>query len=161
VKKKLPLRVKLTRLGEPQLADYSLSRAKIDTPESVFDFWQALIEIQPDHESEKENLVAISLNTRLYPISWHRVAVGSNNECVAHPREIFRVAIVEAAHAIIVAHNHPSGDPSPSEADRRLTQRLAEGASLLQIRLIDHIVIGKKLSIGDQGYFSFREAGLL
>jgi len=126
----------------------------VDNPEAVFAFWGSQIAVQPDFESEKETLVTISLNTRLWPISWHRVAVGSNNECIAHPREIFRCAIVEGAYAIIVCHNHPSGHPSPSEADRRLTQRLRDAAELIQIRLIDHIIVG-------DSYYSFREAGLI
>ena len=64
------------------------------------------------------------------------------NESIAHPRDIFRPAITSSAYAVIVVHNHPSGDPSPSQSDHSLTRRLAEAAELLQIKLLDHIIIG-------------------
>jgi hypothetical protein len=81
--------------------------------------------------------------------------MGSLNECLAHPREIFRPAIANAAHFILVVHNHPSGDPNPSTTDVSLTRRLYLVGELLQIPLIDHVIIG------DNGtYFSFRETRL-
>jgi DNA repair protein RadC len=70
------------------------------------------------------------------------VSLGSVNESIAHPRDVFRPAIIASAYAVIVAHNHPSGDPSPSQSDHSLTRRLAEAAELLQIKLLDHIIIG-------------------
>jgi DNA repair protein RadC len=82
------------------------------------------------------------------------------NESIAHPREIFRPAITYSAYAVIVVHNHPSGDASPSQTDHSLTRRLAEAAELLQIKLLDHIIIGAP-SEGSLGYFSFKEAGVL
>ena len=84
------------------------------------------------------------------------VSVGSMNESIAHPREIFRPAVTYSAFAVIVVHNHPSGDPSPSQTDHSLTRRLAEAAELLQIRLLDHIIIGAP-SDSSPGYFSFKE----
>jgi len=68
--------------------------------------------------------------------------------------------MIYSAYALIVVHNHPSGDPSPSEADHRLTRRLAEVAQLLQINLLDHIIIGSPDN-GRTPYFSFKEAGVL
>jgi DNA repair protein RadC len=82
------------------------------------------------------------------------------NESIAHPREIFRPAVIASAYAVIVVHNHPSGDPSPSQADHSLTRRLAEAAELMQIKLLDHIIIGSQ-SNHSHGYFSFKEAGVL
>jgi DNA repair protein RadC len=79
---------------------------------------------------------------------------------VIHPREIFKHAIVHSAYAFVLVHNHPSGDPSPSEADIRLTRRISEGARLLQIHFLDHVIVGASIE-GRPGFFSFKEAGTL
>jgi DNA repair protein RadC len=94
-------------------------------------------------------------------IGWNLVSLGTMNETIAHPREIFRPAVMAGAAYIALLHNHPSGDPSPSEADRRLTVRVREVGSLLQIEVLDHIVIGGTNAAGEDRYFSFKEAGML
>jgi DNA repair protein RadC len=132
----------------------------LDTAQAIFDFWQSIISSKPDFETEKENLVAILLDTKLRPKGYHLVALGSLNECTAHQREIFRPVIVHNSFAFILAHNHPSGIPDPSDADRRLTAALRDGAALLQINLIDHLVIGSPGS-DHPPFYSFRNAGLL
>jgi len=107
-----------------------------------------------------ESLKVLLLDTRHGLLEEREVSRGSLNESIAHPREIFRPAIAKGAYAIAVVHNHPSGDPQPSEADRRLTRRLVEAGTLLQIPLVDHVIIGAKR--GElPPYFSFREAGLI
>ena len=90
----------------------------------------------------KESLRVILLDTKYHLLRVEEVSIGSVNESIAHPREVFRPAIISAAYAVIVVHDHPSGDPSPSQADHSLTRRLSEAAELLQIRLLDHIIIG-------------------
>jgi DNA repair protein RadC len=85
---------------------------------------------------------------------------GTVNECLAHPREIFREAIIRSAVAFVLVHNHPSGVSNPSEADLRLTKRIASGARILKIKFVDHVIVGRARGCGD-GYFSFWEAGLL
>jgi len=85
---------------------------------------------------------------------------GSVSECMAHPREIFRQAMIHSAYAVVVLHNHPSGDPAPSAADIRITRSLREAAALLQINLIDHIILGSPDG-GRVPYYSFKEAGHL
>lgn len=107
-----------------------------------------------------ESLRVLLLDTRHCLLEEREISRGSLNESIAHPREIFRPAIAKGAYAIAVAHNHPSGDPQPSEADRRLTRRLAEAGTLLQIPLVDHVIIGSKRG-ENAPYFSFREAGLI
>jgi len=109
---------------------------------------------------DREVVRALLLDTKLRLIRSEEIALGSLNECIAHPREIFRPAIIHQAYAVILVHNHPSGDPSPSQADHRLTRQLSQAATLLQINLIDHIVIGDA-SGGRRPYYSFREAGCL
>jgi len=100
------------------------------------------------------------LDTRYRLIRIEEVSRGSTNESIAHPRELFRPALVASAYAVIVVHNHPSGDSSPSQTDHSLTRRLAEAAEILQIKLLDHIIIGAPTA-NSPGYFSFKEAGVL
>jgi len=130
---------------------------KLDKAKSAIDYWKDKIVPSSWYHEDKEMLLSILLDTRHQTIGHSLVSLGSLNECTAHPREIFRPAIAAAAYAVIVMHNHPSGDPAPSEADRRLTRRLGEAGTLLQIPVVDHVIVGD----GETPYFSFREAGLL
>ena len=130
-------------------------RPRIDRSEVIHRLLAREMEILP-----YESLRVLLLDTRHGLLEHREVSRGSLNESIAHPREIFRPAIAKGAYAIAVVHNHPSGDPQPSEADRRLTRRLTEAGALLQIPMVDHVIIGAMR--GDRSpYFSFREAGLL
>ena len=141
-------------LGQ-RLARESFVRKKIDSPELVCDLVGA--EMRMLH---KESLRIILLDTRYHMLRIEEISIGSINESIAHPRDIFRPAIIFSAYAVIVVHNHPSGDPSPSQTDHSLTRRLSEAAELLQIKLLDHIIIGAPAE-GRPPYFSFKEAGVL
>ncbi|HWL54081.1 MAG TPA: DNA repair protein RadC [Chthoniobacteraceae bacterium] len=110
---------------------------------------------------ERESFRVLLLDTRRRLIRMEEVSLGSINESIAHPREIFRPVLLYSAFAVVVAHNHPSGDPSPGKEDRRLTRRLAEAARILMIELFDHVIIGSPSQEYPSGYFSFREYGLL
>jgi DNA repair protein RadC len=141
-------------LGQ-RLAHETLSKQKIDSPELVNEL------LGPEmRRLHKESLRVVLLDTRYHLIRVEEVSVGSVNESIAHPRDVFRPAVVSSAYAVIVVHNHPSGDSSPSQTDHSLTRRLAEAAELLQIKLLDHIIVGAP-STGSAGYFSFKEAGVL
>ena len=141
-------------LGQ-RLANEKLLKQKIDSPELVNELVGA--EMRRLH---KESLRVILLDTRYHLIRVEEVSIGSVNESIAHPRDVFRPAVVSSAYAVIVVHNHPSGDSSPSQTDHSLTRRLAEAAELLQIKLLDHIIIGAP-GKESAGYFSFKEAGVL
>jgi DNA repair protein RadC len=141
-------------LGQ-RLANERLSRRKLDSPELVHDLVAA--EMRTLH---KESLRVILLDTRYHLVRMEEISLGSVNESIAHPRDVFRPAVISSAYAVIVVHNHPSGDPSPSQSDHSLTRRLAEAAELLQIKLLDHIIIGAPAE-GRLPYFSFKEAGVL
>jgi DNA repair protein RadC len=141
-------------LGQ-RLANERLSRQKLDSPELVHDLVAA--EMRTLH---KESLRVILLDTRYHLLRMEEVSLGSVNESIAHPRDVFRPVVISSAYAVIVVHNHPSGDPSPSQSDHSLTRRLAEAAELLQIKLLDHIIIGAPAE-GRLPYFSFKEAGVL
>lgn len=138
-----------------RVAREKLVKQKVDSPELVYELLGAEL-----RSLSKESLRVILLDTKYQLMRVEEISRGSLNESVAHPREIFQPALTYSAYAFILAHNHPSGDPSPSEADRRLTVRLHEAARLLQIQMLDHVIIGTGDN-GRQPYFSFREAGLI
>lgn len=150
-----PLRVVLSRIGEPSLAHYGAARTPLNTPQEAASFWKDIVSPEASFEAEKEHLVAVLVDTKLRPTGYHVVSVGSLNEAIAHPREIMRAAVVASAYGIILMHNHPSGDSAPSEADRRVTLKVRDAADLLQIRFLDHVVVG------DGNHYSFREGGLI
>jgi len=142
------------KLGQ-RLAKETYAQMKIDTPELVYEL------LAPEMRAlHKESLRVILLDTRYHMLRIESISLGSVNESIAHPRDVFRPAIISSAYAVIVVHNHPSGDPSPSQSDHSLTRRLAEAAELLQIKLLDHIIIGAPAE-GRPPYFSFKEAGVL
>ncbi|TJY41446.1 JAB domain-containing protein [Cohnella pontilimi] len=103
----------------------------------------------------EEHFVVLFLNTKNRVIGRQTVSVGSLNASVVHPREVFRAAIRRSSASILCAHNHPSGDPTPSPEDIQLTRRLAEAGELVGIELLDHIVIG------DNRFISLKELGCL
>ena len=138
-----------------RLARENLDRQSVDTPAKIWELLGAEM-----RALQTESLRVLLLDTKLKLMRSEEVFRGSINECIAHPREIFRPAFLHSAYALIVVHNHPSGDPTPSSSDQRLTTRLREAAELLQIRLIDHIILGSGDG-GRQPWFSFREAGVL
>jgi len=160
MKKYIPLKVVLRSVGESTLEDYGASRSILDSPEGTFAFWKNIIETKPEFEADKETLVVILLDAKLRPRAYHQVALGTVNECAARPLEIFRPVLVSASFAFILVHNHPSGDPNPSQADRTITSQLRQGAEILQLRFLDHLIIGR-VGVSDPPYFSFRDAGLL
>jgi DNA repair protein RadC len=138
-----------------RFAQEPMSQQKLDSPELIHKLLGDEMRML-----QTESLRVVLLDTRYRLKRVETVSLGSLNESIAHPREIFRPAITYQAHAVIVVHNHPSGDASPSQTDHSLTRRLAEAAELLQIKLLDHIIIGAP-SEGNPGYFSFKEAGVL
>jgi DNA repair protein RadC len=132
-----------------------VSREKMDSPELVNEFFGAEM-----RALAKESLRLLLLDTRYRLLDTKEIALGSLNESIAHPREVFRPAISHAAYAIILVHNHPSGNPAASPADYALTRRIAAAGELLQIKLLDHVIIGAP-SEEHPTYFSFKEAGVL
>jgi DNA repair protein RadC len=111
---------------------------------------------------EVEKLWVLCLNRKNRLIKRVEATSGTATSALAHPREVFRTAIREAASAIVCAHNHPSGDPSPSSADLQITNLLREAGRTVEIALLDHVIIGRAGAdpLG-RGYYSFREAGLI
>ena len=104
----------------------------------------------------QEAFAVLTLNTKNKLIARHLVSLGLVNSAPVHPREVFRAAISNSASAVILVHNHPSGDPTPSAEDLRVTRQLVDAGKIIGIRVLDHIVIGR----GDTPHCSLREKGL-
>jgi DNA repair protein RadC len=103
----------------------------------------------------KEFFISMLLNTKNQVLAAPTISVGSLNASIVHPREIFREAIHYAAAAIILIHNHPSGDPSPSKEDLFVTEKLIKAGKLMDIAVLDHVIIG------DNKYISLKENGII
>lgn len=114
---------------------------KVWSPEAAVTYWQAGIMTAPWFDADKECLIALLLNTKNQIVGHTLVSMGTLNAAMVHPREVFRVAVVSAANAILVMHNHPSGDPEPSPDDKEATKQLARAGDVLGIKLLDHIVV--------------------
>lgn len=106
-------------------------------------------------DSDRENFIVICLNTKNEPNAIHTVGVGTLNSSQIHPRELFKTSILANSASIIVAHNHPSGDPTPSMEDIEITKRLTDAGKLLGIEILDHIIIGNGT------FVSFKQKGLI
>lgn len=104
---------------------------------------------------QKEHFAVLLLNTKNHVLGMPDVSIGSLSASVVHPREVFRAAIDHAAAAMILLHNHPSGDPSPSAEDKAVTTRLVKAGKIMDIPVLDHVIIGR------ERYFSFKDKGLL
>ncbi len=104
---------------------------------------------------DREHFLMLPLDGKNRVLGFEVVSVGTLTASLVHPREVFKAAILANAAAIVVAHNHPSGDPTPSAEDRAITQRLKQAGELLGIRLLDHVVLGA------DRYYSFVDAGEL
>jgi len=130
----------------------------INTPEKVVEYLRSAFEIAPLQEA----FWVILLDRKNHAIGRVRITLGTATAALAHPREVFRPAILANACAIIAAHNHPSGDPAPSAPDLQVTRALREAAKAVDIALLDHVVVGYPESDpSGKGHFSFRGAGLL
>jgi len=104
---------------------------------------------------KRETFKALCLNTKNQLIRVETISIGSLDASVVHPREVFRLAIQESAAAVILAHNHPSGDPEPSRQDIELTRRITEAGRLMGIEVLDHIIVGE-----DGRYVSLKDHGV-
>lgn len=95
-------------------------------------------------DGKQEEFHIVTLDTQLGPIRTHHITTGTLDASLVHPREVFRAAIRDSASAILLVHNHPSGDPTPSREDRAVTDRLSQAGELIGIRVLDHIVVAKE-----------------
>ena len=135
-------------------AELQLESPVLDNPENVARLLRELNVLKT-----VETLQVVSLNTRRKLIRIDEVTDGTLDTLLVHPREVFKTAIAANAAAIVLAHNHPSGDPTPSEADIKVTRDLIRAGQLLHIEVLDHIIIGRATAERSKDYASLRELG--
>jgi DNA repair protein RadC len=155
--KKGPISYELA-LFTPVVLRETANNAMADNAEGVVKYWREQIETSPNFDAMKENMVVFFLNARRRIIGHHLACVGTIDQVICTPREVFRLAIVTGAQAVIIAHNHPSGDSTPSDADIRVTRSILRGGQTVCIELLDHIILGTTTN-GSRGYTSLRELG--
>jgi proteasome lid subunit RPN8/RPN11 len=114
-----------------------------DTPEKVAAYWNLHVVANPYFDPERECLAVLLLNTRRRAKGHQLISIGTLDTLLVSPTSVFRLAIMTSAAAIVVAHNHPSGDASPSEADIKVTRDLIRAGQLLKVEVLDHVIIGR------------------
>ncbi len=143
-------RIDVVKLQLVKEKSFLYSPRKITCPEDA----QKLIRYLID-SSDREIFVVVALDTKNQPISANICSVGSLNASIVHPREVFKMAILSNAASIIIGHNHPSGDPNPSNEDIKITERLVEAGGILGVKIMDHLIVG------DREFISFKERGYI
>ncbi len=138
-------------LVKEKVGRYELPK-KIDSSDQAY---KAITAITSVEEEAQEVFGVLILNTKFKIVAVHEVSRGTLNASIVHPREVFKPAILHNAAAIICFHNHPSGDPEPSEEDIRITKRLVEAGKIIGIEIVDNIIVG------DDRYTSLRKRGVV
>jgi len=126
----------------------------LDTPDAV-----ATLLREQNRRAEVEIFQVVLLNTRRRLIDIKQISQGTLDTILVHPREVFKFAIAANAAALVLAHNHPSGDPTPSEADIKVTRDLIRAGQLLKIEVLDHVIIGRATQERLKDFVSLRELG--
>lgn len=146
---------KIVALHETTLA----TAPHVAKPREARQYWLDHIATAPDFVCESESLYVLHLNTRKRVTGHHLVAHGLLDTILCHPREVFRAALIANCAAILIMHNHPSGDPTPSDGDIKVTRDLIRGGQLLKLEVIDHVIVGQSFQSNLKGYSSLRELG--
>jgi DNA repair protein RadC len=133
---------------EEGIGSYLSSKIPYTSPTQVFDTFAFL------KDETKEYFIALHMDGKNRILAVDICSVGSLNQSIVHPREVYKTALLSPAAAIILIHNHPSGDPTPSTEDLEVTRRLRDAGDLVGIKVLDHIVIG-------DSYYSFTERGII
>ncbi len=137
-------------LGKRSISADPVTRPVINSPSDVAD-----LVMEEMRSLDREHFRIMHLSTRNNVLGISAVSVGSLNSSIVHPRECFKEAIRRNANSVILLHNHPSGDPTPSREDLDITRRLTEGGKILGIEILDHVIIGEKR------YVSLKEQGII
>ncbi len=146
--------------------DYTATFGKLDSMYRIFEhnglmvkspsmIYETIKYVMQQMYQDRENMLNVMLNTKNQIIGIEIIAIGTLNACICHPREVFYPAVANKAASIIIAHNHPSGDPTPSAEDITVAQRIMDGGKLLGINLLDSIVVGA------DSYVSLMDDGLI
>lgn len=138
--------VPLVRLYAVKEKVLPYGKEKLNIPQKVVELSRQILKNQ-----DREHILVITMDTKLKPTAMEIIAIGSIDQVGIEPRDIFKHAIISNATALVMVHNHPSGDSYPSKEDYRITKRIHEAGEMLGIPLLDHIIVG------DDEYFSFKE----
>jgi DNA repair protein RadC len=141
-------------LAQRMAREIQLEAPVLDTPDRIADLLR-----EENRLYEAEQFQVLLLNTRRRLIRIERLARGTLDTVLVHPRDVFKLAIEGNASAVVLVHNHPSGDQSPSEADIRVTRDLIRAGQLLKIDVLDHVILGRRSTDRGQDYVSLRELG--
>jgi DNA repair protein RadC len=125
-----------------------------DTPDKAAEYWRRHVQQHPYFNPECECFVVLILNTRRKVKGHYLVSIGTLDSIMIHPREVFKLALMTSASAIVIMHNHPSGEPQPSDADIKVTRDLIRAGQLLKVEILDHVIMG------NPAHCSMRELGL-
>ncbi len=148
-----PKEYKVTALRECPVPEEMLL---CDTPAKAVEYWRLHISTGPYFDPERECMVVLMLNTRRRVKGHQLITIGTMDTILVDMRAMFRGAIIASASALVMLHNHPSGDPTPSEADVKVTRDLIRAGQLLKIDVIDHVIVGNPnhCSLREMGYFT-------
>jgi DNA repair protein RadC len=127
-----------------------------ETPDDAAAYWRLHVVTNPYFNPECECFVVLLLNTKRRVKGHQLVATGIIDSVLVHPREVFRVAVISSASAVLLMHNHPSGDPTPSDAAIKVTRDLVRAGQMMNIEVLDHVIIGHatRSSLRELGYCS-------
>ena len=141
-------------LAKRMARELSRESPVLDSPERIADLMREECRV-----NRVEQFQAVLLNTRRRLIRIQKISQGTLDTILVHPREVFQPAIAANASAIVLVHNHPSGDPAPSEADIKVTRDLIRAGQLLRIEVLDHVILGIRTDQREKDYVSLRELG--
>ena len=143
-------RINIVTIKMEKVKSMLVENKQISSPEDVFRIVNKYLD-----GVDREHLVLLTLDTKNKVTSINTVSIGSINTSIVHPREVFKTAILSNASSVILSHNHPSGDVTPSKEDIDITKRIKECGRILGIELLDHLIIG------DDKYSSLKEKGII
>ncbi len=132
-----------------EVAQYLQADRRYTAPAQVAEIFSFL------HNEAKEHFFTVHLDGKNRILCLDLVSIGSLNQAIVHPREVFKTSLITSAAALLLVHNHPTGDPTPSAEDIAITRRLKEAGEIIGIKVLDHVIVGT------EGYLSFVERGLL
>lgn len=134
----------------------AVSREDMSTPETIYEYLAGDLRYE-----QQEHFVVLMLDMHRHLIRRCNISKGTNNRTMVHPRDVFREAILCNASTVVLAHNHPSGNPNPSKLDQELTRTLVTAGNAVHIPVLDHIIIGTASENDKLPYYSFRNHGLI
>jgi len=146
---------KVCRLQDAPLRDF----ATLDNPQNIVDYLTPMLPESIAFRPDTENFIVVHLSVRKKPIGFEVISNGTLDTLLVHPREVFKSAIIANSASIVICHNHPSGDPSPSDADIKVTRDLIRAGQLLKIEVLDHVILGRATPEQPKSWSSLRELG--